>query len=104
MKDMAIDPTLIDWVRSFLNNRRQRVRVENSTSNYQQVNGGVPLGTVLGPILFMIMINDLLKEWESRWKYVDDTTLSETVAANDQSVLKIALDGINSWCEENDMT
>ena len=51
----------------------------------------------------MIMINDLLKEWESRWKYVDDTTLSETVAVNDQSVLQITLDGINSWCEENDM-
>ncbi len=41
--------------------------------------------------------------WESRWKYVDDTTLSETVAVNDQSVLQITLDGINSWCEENDM-
>jgi hypothetical protein len=50
----------------------------------------------------MIMINDLLKEWESRWKYVDDTTLSETVAVNDQSVLKITLDRINSWCEVND--
>jgi hypothetical protein len=103
MKDIAIDPTLREWVRSFLTNRRQRVRVGNSTSNYQQVNGGVLQGTVLGPILFMIMINDLLKEWESRWKYVDDTTLSETVAVNDQSVLQIALDGINSWCEENDM-
>jgi hypothetical protein len=103
MKDMAIDPTLIEWLRSFLTNRRQRVRVGNSTSNYQQVNGGVPQGTVLGYILFITMINDLLKEWESRWKYVDDTTLSETVAVNDQSVLQIALDGINSWCEENDM-
>ncbi len=83
MKDMAIDHTLIEWVRSFLTNRRQRVRVGNSTSNYQHVSGGVPQGTVLGPILFMI--NDLLKEWESRWKYVDDTTLSDTVAVNDQS-------------------
>ena len=51
----------------------------------------------------MIMINDLLKDWESRWKYVDDTTLSETVIVNDQSVLQCTLDGINLWCEENDM-
>ena len=76
------------------------MRISSSTSCYQQVNGGVPQGTVLGPILFTITINDLLKDWESRWKYVDDTTLSETVIANGQSVLQCTLDGINLWCEE----
>ena len=63
----------------------------------------MPQGTVLGPILFMIMINDLLKDWESWWKYVDDTTLSETVIENEQLVLQCTLDGINLWCEENDV-
>ena len=64
MKDTAIDPTFIEWVRSFLSNRKRRVKIGNSTSCYQQVNGGVP---------------------QSWWKYVDDTTLSEMVVVNEQS-------------------
>ena len=69
-------------------------------SRFEPVNGGVDLG----PILFMIMINDLFVNWEDRWKYVDDSSLLETLTRNQESILQTTLDGINQWCGRNNMS
>lgn len=104
MEAMAIDPVLIEWVQSFLSGRKQRVRIGQVSSRFESVSGGVPQGSVLGPLLFIIMINDLLKEWDERWKYVDDTSLAETIIKNQESTLQSVLDGIEYWCRRNKMS
>lgn len=71
----VVDQTLYVWIKHFLTNRTQAVRVSSSLSPWRHTHGGVPQGTKHGFTLFATMINRLLGDWHSRLKYVDDTTV-----------------------------
>eukprot|EP00971_Amphidinium_carterae_P104071 2061062-Amphidinium_carterae.2 len=100
---MGVPRDLVNWLRSFLQDRLARVRVEGDTSPYAHLWAGLPQGSVLAPILFLVYIDDLVKALPPSVKavlYADDIALiasAETVDACSH-VLTKAMHSLFDWC------
>ena len=80
LEHIGISGNLLSLVKSALNNRFQRVVLNGQCSNWSSVLAGVSEGSILGPLLFLIYINDLPDCLESSVKlFADDTSLFTTV-------------------------
>lgn len=89
------------WTENWLAGRRQRVVVDAEYSNWSKVKSGVPQGSVLGPILFLIYINDLDENIKSKInKFADDCKLGKTVSSKeDVEILRQDLESLSKWAE-----
>ena len=104
LKAHGIINDVINWIEKWLTHRRQRVRVDGEISNWKSVLSGVPEGSVLGPILFLIYIyiNDLEDDISRKvLKFADDTKVFRMVTNDtDKQSLHDDLDKLVKWSEK----
>jgi hypothetical protein len=95
----GIEGNLYSWIESFLTDRRQRVRVDDSLSGWENVTSGIPQGSVLGPSLFLIFINDLPDGVDSITAlFADDTKVYRPVNTDsDIQQLQVDIDTLYGW-------
>ena len=96
--------SLLRWVASFLQGRAQITRVGASVSTPLYLNGSIPQGTKLGPVLFAVMVNYLVQSWNACIKFVDDLTVLEVVPRNSPpSLLNVVVDDIHPFAVNKNM-
>ena len=80
IKGIGIKESLYRWLEDYLTNRKQRVVLNGKHSSWQVIKAGVPQGSVLGPILFLIYINDIGQNLTAKPSlFADDTSLSKHI-------------------------
>ena len=100
LKSYNINGPVLNWITSFLSDRVQFVKINNSMSKYLDVTSGVPQGSVLGPTLFIYFINDLpniIKHSKVK-VFADDTKIYNSINdVNDTKCLQNTIDEMFSW-------
>ena len=101
VKSHGISGQVLEWISVWLQNRQQRVTLNGKFSEWNEVISGVPQGSVLGPLLFLIFINDLDNGIVSKiCKFADDTKLGGAVSNNEEiSVLRNDLAKLCEWAD-----
>ena len=106
LQDLGLDEHIRQWVKSYLTDRSQKVVVNGESSDPTHVVSGVPQGSVLGPLLFLVYIDGVtdlpLSEASQLVLYADDILLYRPIKCqSDYSVLQQEMNAINSWVEDN---
>ena len=104
VESFGITGKALEWIKSFLSDRRQRVRVNSSTSTWKPVVSGIPQGSILGPILFTLYVNDIPSQLQSIIAmYADDTKLFSALLSENPNNLVGDLQVLEEWSKRFQM-
>ena len=103
LKSYGIDGKLHKWFESYISNRKQSVFISNFKSPFANINAGVPQGSVLGPLLFLLYVNDIADNLISLTRlFADDTSLSYSSQSpyTIEDVINLDLEVISIWSKQ----
>ena len=107
LSSYGIQDNLLFWIKAFLSNRSQMVRVNSSFSRTCPVTSGIPQGSCLGPLLFNLFINDITDHLPSSVKaklFAHDLKIYTELSHCNQNLLQLQLDLIQHWSQTWQMT
>ena len=105
LETLGLHKSIIDWIRDYLQNRIQRVRANSTLSEPGTMRQGVPQGSILGPLLYIIYANDIVNKIKKSkvTLYADDTVIYNSHRNINKAMANIQADlnGLTTWCHEN---
>ena len=106
VKSLGIGRNLAAWIENWLTKREQRVVLNGSQSKWATISSGVPQGSVLGPLLFLIYVNDMEKNIDTQIsKFADDTKLFGRASSDNQcAAIQMSLNSLIDWSEKWQMS
>ena len=104
MRMYGFNNNIIELISDFVSNRKQCVQFLNSFSDYSNINVGSPQGTKLGPVLWLIYVNDLHVNEFYSLKYADDTTFYTPIRNHvSHDDIATAIIATRIWSDDNSM-